>query len=45
MWLKFKKIWEKKYVTLDHKTSHEDQFLKIDIYTSAESWINKLLLG
>ncbi len=29
-------------VTLDHKTSHEGPFLKIEIYTSSESWINKL---
>ncbi len=29
-------------VTLDHKTSHKSQFFKIEIYTSSESWINKL---
>ncbi len=28
-------------VTLDHKTSHKGQF-EIEIYTSSESWINKL---
>ncbi len=33
------------YVTLDHKTSHEGQFFKIEIYTSSESWINKLSIG
>ncbi len=31
-----------KYVTLDHKTSHKGQFVEIEIYTSSESWINKL---
>ncbi len=31
-----------KYVTLDHKTSHKGQFFEIEIYTSSESWINKL---
>ncbi len=31
------------YVTLDHKTSLKCQFFKIKIYTSSESWINKLL--
>ncbi len=31
------------YVTLDHKTSHKGQFLDIEIYTSSESWINKLI--
>ncbi len=31
-----------KYVTLDHKTSHKVQFFEIEIYTSSESWINKL---
>ncbi len=30
------------YVTLDHKTSHKGQFFFIKIYTSSESWINKL---
>ncbi len=30
------------YVTLDHKTSHKCQFFEIEIYTSSESWINKL---
>ncbi len=29
-------------VTLDHETSHKGQFLKIEIYKSRESWINKL---
>ncbi len=29
-------------VTLDHKTSHMCTFLKIEIYTPSESWINKL---
>ncbi len=29
-------------MTLDHKTSHNGQFLKIEIYTSSESRINKL---
>ncbi len=29
-------------MTLDHKTSHKSQFLEIEIYTSSESWINKL---
>ena len=29
-------------VTLDHKTSHMGQFSEIEIYTSYESWINKL---
>ncbi len=32
------------YVTLDHKISHKGQFLEIEIYTSSESWINKLSL-
>ncbi len=27
---------------LDHKTSHKFRFLEIDIYTSSESWVNKL---
>ncbi len=26
----------------NHKTSHKDQFFEIEIYTSSESWINKL---
>ncbi len=30
------------YVTRDHKTSHKGQFYEIEIYTSSESWINKL---
>ncbi len=30
------------FVTLDHKTSHKGPFLKIEIYASSESWINKL---
>ncbi len=29
-------------VTLGHKTSHKGQFFEIEIYTSSESWINKL---
>ncbi len=29
-------------VTMDHKTSHKCQFFEIEIYTSYESWINKL---
>ncbi len=32
-------------MTLDHKTSHKGQFFKIEIYTSSESWINKLSIG
>ncbi len=38
---------ESSYVTLDHKTSHEGQLFQIEIYTSSESWINKMygLLG
>ncbi len=31
-----------KNVTLDHKTSHKGQFFEIEMYTSSESWINKL---
>ncbi len=31
-----------KYVTLDHKISHKGTFFEIEIYTSYESWINKL---
>ncbi len=30
------------YVTMDHKTSHKGQFFEFEIYTSSESWINKL---
>ncbi len=30
-------------MTLDHKTSHKGQFFEIEIYTSSESWINKLV--
>ncbi len=30
----------KPYVTLDHKTSQKGQYLKMEIYTSSESWIN-----
>ncbi len=30
------------YVTMDHKTIHKGQFSEIEIYTSSESWINKL---
>ncbi len=29
-------------MTLEHKTSHKGQFFEIEIYTSYESWINKL---
>ncbi len=29
-------------MTLDHKTSHKGQFFETEIYTSSESWINKL---
>ncbi len=32
----------KLYVILDHKTSHKGKFFEIEIYTSSESWINKL---
>ncbi len=32
------------YVTLDHKTSHKGRFYKTEIYTSSESWINKLFI-
>ncbi len=32
------------YVTLDHKTSHMGQFFEIKIYTSSESWENKLFI-
>ncbi len=31
-------------VTLEHKTSHKGQFYEIEIYTSSESWINKLFI-
>ncbi len=27
---------------MDHKTSHKGPFIKIEIYTSSESWINNL---
>ncbi len=27
---------------MDHKTSHKGQFYEIEMYTSSESWINKL---
>ncbi len=30
------------YVTLEHKTSRKCKFFEILIYTSSESWINKL---
>jgi len=30
------------YVTQDHKISHKGQFFETEIYTSYESWINKL---
>ncbi len=30
------------YVTLDQKNSHKGQFSEIEIYTTSESWINKL---
>ncbi len=30
------------FVTLDHKTSQKGQFFLIEMYTSSESWINKL---
>ncbi len=29
-------------VDLDHKTKHKGQFFETEIYTSSESWINKL---
>ncbi len=35
-------LFEVTNVTLDHKTSHKGQFFEIEIYTSSESWINKL---
>ncbi len=31
-------------MTLDHKTSHTGQFFEIKIYTSSESWENKLFI-
>ncbi len=31
-------------MTLEHKTSHKGQFYEIEIYTSSESWINKLCI-
>ncbi len=31
-----------KYVTMDHKTNRKCKFFEIEIYTSSESWINKL---
>ncbi len=34
-----------KYVILDHKTSLKCQFFEIKMYTSSESWINKLSIG
>ncbi len=37
--------WCSSFVTLDHKTSHKGQFFEIEIYTSSESWINKLSIG
>ncbi len=38
------KTWQSNilYMTLDHKTSHKGQFFETEIYTSPESWINKL---
>ncbi len=35
----------RKNVTLDHKTSPKSQFSEIEIYTSSESWINKLSIN
>ncbi len=32
-------------VTMDHKTSTKGQFFEIKIYTSSESWINKLSIA
>ncbi len=29
-------------MTLNHKTSHKDHFVEIEMYTSSEIWINKL---
>ncbi len=40
--------WRKEkpnHVTLDHKTSLMCKFLEIEIYTSSETWINKLYIG
>ncbi len=34
-----------KICDLDHKASHKGQFFEIEIYTSSESWINKLSIG
>ncbi len=43
MWKQDKFTWEATlYVTLDHKTSHKGKFFETGIYTSSESWINKL---
>ncbi len=39
---RFGTTWGSINVTLDHKTSHKGQFWEIEIYTSSESWINKL---
>ncbi len=30
------------YVTLEHKTSHNDTFYEIEMYASSESWINHI---
>ncbi len=30
------------YVTLEHKTRHKGHICEIEIYTSSESWLNKL---
>ncbi len=30
------------YLTLDHKTSHKGKFFEMEMYTSSDSWINKL---
>ncbi len=35
-------ILPKPNVTHGHKTSHKCQFFEIEIYTSSESWIDKL---
>ncbi len=32
-------------MTLDHKSSHKCQFFEIEIFTSSESWINKLSIN
>ncbi len=29
---------------MDHKTSYKGSFVKIEIYTSSESWINNLCI-